>query len=135
MSETNGELRYFFVDEDDSIHRIPNARYYRIYNRTQPIALYAGKSLRFITAYVESDEEANEELVNVWFTRHQFDEQGLRDENGADRNLQGAMEGVSVFGKDDYLQELWEIEHHNPFCWTPTSELINRIRDAVRTKR
>jgi hypothetical protein len=50
MLEKSLNVRVFLFGGDDSLNRIPLARYQRIFNRGQPVALYAGKSLRFIEA-------------------------------------------------------------------------------------
>ena len=75
------------------------AKYQRIFNRVQPIALYAGKSLRFIEAITERDEDGKEELVNAYFMQHQFDEQGLWDADEKDRTMRGAVEAASASGE------------------------------------
>lgn len=135
MAEKNLKVRYFFVGEDESLNRIPLARYQRIFNRAQPIPLYAGKSLRFIEAVVEHDEEGNEELVNACFLRHQFDEHGLWDKNEKDQSMRGAMDGVSAVGKGAYMEDISRIEHIDPFRWKPTAELVERLLAALRTKK
>lgn len=130
MAEKNLKARYFFVGEDESLNRIPLARYQRIFDRAQPITLYAGKSLRFIEAIVERGEYGTEDLVNACFLRHQFDEQGLWDADEKVRTMRGAMEAASAVGKGPYMQNLYRAEHIDPFRWNPTSELLERLRDA-----
>jgi hypothetical protein len=134
MAHRNLKIRFFFVGEDDSLHRIPVARYERIFNRAQPIRLYAGKSLRFVEAVVQRDDNGNEELVNASFLRHQFDERGLWDTNEKDERMRGAVEAVSAVGKDAYMDELSRIEHIDPYRWKPTADLVERLFAAIRTK-
>jgi hypothetical protein len=121
--------------EDDSLNRIPLARYQRIFNRAQPVTLDAGKSLRFIEAIVERDDDGNEELVNASFLRHQFDEHGLWDKKEKDQRIRGVMEAVSAVGKGAYMEELSRIQHIDPFRWKPTAELVGRLLTAIRTKK
>ena len=135
MPRKTAKLRYFFVGEDDSLNRIYLTRYERIFDRTEPITLYAGKALRFIETFIECDEDGNEELLRAWFIRHQFDEQGLRDKNEKDRVMRGAMEGISIVGKQDYMEELHKAEHVDPFRWTPTPQMVERLKQAIRTKQ
>lgn len=135
MAGKNLKIRFFFVGEDNSLNRIPLARYQRIFNRAQPITLYAGKSLRFIEAIVERDDEGNEELINASFLRHQFDEHGLWDTQEKDQRMRGAMEAVSAVGKGAYMEELSRLEHIDPFRWKPTVELVERLVSAIRTKK
>jgi hypothetical protein len=135
MAEKSFKVRYFFVGEDEALHRIPLARYQRIFNRAQPITLYAGKSLRFIEAIVERAEDGTEELVNACFLRHQFDGQGLWDANEKDRSMRGAMEAVSAVAKGAYMEEISRTEHIDPFRWKPTAELVARLLHAIRTNK
>ena len=117
------------------MNRIPLARYQRIFNRAQPVSLYAGKSLRFIEAIVERDDDGNEELVNASFLRHQFDEHGLWDKSEKDQSMRGAIEAVSAAGQGAYIEEISRIEHIDPFRWKPTVELVERLVAAIRTKK
>ena len=135
MPKKTGKLRYFFVGEEDSLNQIYLTKYERIIDRTEPITLYAGKSLRFIETFLECDEDGNEELLRACFIRHQFDEQGLWVKNEKDRKMRGAMEGVSVVGKGCYTEELHKAEHVGPFRWTPTPEMVERLKQAIRTKQ
>jgi hypothetical protein len=135
MPKRTGKLRYFFVGDDDSLNRIYLTKYERIFDRTDPIILYAGKSLRFIETFLECDEDGNERLLHASFIRHQFDELGLWVEKEKDRTKRGAMEGVSFVGKGDYMEELHKAEHVDPFRWTPTPEMVERLKQAIRTKK
>ena len=119
MAEKNFKVRYFFVGEDESLNRIPLAKYQRIFNRAQPITLYAGKSLRFIEAIVERDEDGNEELVNACFLQHQFDEQGLWDKTKKIARIRGAMEAASAIGKGAYMQETLQSRTYRPIPMEP----------------
>jgi hypothetical protein len=118
-----------------SLNRIPLARYQRIFDRAQPITLYAGKSLRFIEAVVTRDKDGNEELVNACFLRHQFDEHGLWDEKEKDRSMRGAMDAASAVGKGAYMEEISRIEHITPFRWKPAAEMVEQLSVAIRTMR
>jgi hypothetical protein len=135
MPNKTGKLRYFFVGEDDSLNRIYLTKYERICDRAEPITLYAGKTLRFIETFIECDEDGNEELLRACFIRHQFDEQGLWDRHEKDGVMRGAMEGVSFVGKGDYMEELHKAEHVDPFRWTPTPQMVERLKQAIRTKQ
>jgi len=135
MPKKTGKLRYFFVGEDDSLNRIYLTKYERICDRAEPITLYAGKTLRFIETFIECDEDGNEELLRACFIRHQFDEQGLWDKHEKDGVMRGAMEGASFVGKGDYIEELRKAEHGDPFRWTPTPQMVERLKQAIRTKQ
>jgi hypothetical protein len=135
MPKHTGKLRYFFVGEDDSLHRIYLTKYERIFDRAEPIALYAGKSLRFIETFLECDEDGNEELLRAWFLQYQFDEHGLWDRNEKDHRMRSAKEGGALVGRDAYMLDFHKAEHLDPFRWTPTPEMMVRLKHAIRTKK
>lgn len=134
MGEMKQRMRYFFVDEDEVIHKIPFAKYERIFRRAQPIMLFAGRSVRFIEAHVEVDEGGVEHLSNAFFRRHGFDEQGLWDKREKQKSMLGAMEMLSLRGDADWT-EFYRSEHLDPFTWKPTPELIERLKAAVRDRK
>jgi hypothetical protein len=134
MDEMKQRLRYFFVDEEEVIHKIPFAKYERIFRRAQPIMLFAGRSVRFIEAHVEVDEGGVEHLVNAFFRRHDFDAEGLWDKKEKQKSMIGAMEMLSHVGDADWA-EFYKAEHLDPFTWKPTPDLIERLKEAVRDKK
>jgi hypothetical protein len=134
MDEMNRRTRYFFVDEDEVLHKVPIAKYERIFRRVQPILLFAGRSVRFIEAHVEMDEFGVEHLVNASFIRHGFDEEGFWNKKEKEKSMVGAMEMLSHFGNPDWT-EFYKVEHLDPFTWKPTPELIERLKEALRDKK
>src|SRR6185503_8759211 len=116
MGEIKRRARYFHVDEDEVLHKIPLAKYVRIFRRAQPVLLFAGCSVRFIEAYVEVDEFGIEHLVNASFMRHCFDAEGLWDKKEKEKRLVGAMEMLSHVGDADWA-EFYKAEHLDPFTW------------------
>lgn len=134
MAEMKQRLRYFFVDEEEEIHKVPFAKYERIFRRAQPIMLFAGRSIRFIEAHVEVDESGGEHLVNAFFRRHDFDAEGLWDKKEKHKSMIGAMEMLSHVEDADWT-EFYKVEHLDPFTWKPTANLIVRLREAVREKK
>jgi hypothetical protein len=62
MSTLKLKSPWFIVDEDERIHKAAVAEYNRIFERTQPIALFAGQSIRFINAAIEVND-VREELL------------------------------------------------------------------------
>jgi hypothetical protein len=136
MADKDFKIRYFFVDENESLHRIPLARYQRIFDRVQPIILYAGNLLRFIEAIVHRDEEGNETLVGACFLRHQFDEYGFWDEDDKELCVRGAMAAAWAGGTGTlYMQEIYRAEDIEPFRWNPAGELMDRLKEAIQTKK
>lgn len=54
------------------------------------------KSLKFIEASLQCEEDGNEEFVGATYMRHQFDAEGLWDTQEKDRMMVGAMEAASA---------------------------------------
>jgi hypothetical protein len=136
MSALKLKSLWFFVDEDERIHKIPVAKYNRIFDRTQPIALFAGQSIRFINARIEVDDIGEEHLWSPAFTRHKFDGHGLWEEQDKEKHLEGALEMVSVSlsGGDPDWEAFYKTEHPD-YHWKPTSELMDRLKEAIRTNK
>lgn len=134
MDEMKRRPLYFFVDEDEGLHKIPFAKYERIFRRTQPVTLFAGRFVRFIEAHVEVDEFGIEHLDHAAFMRHGFDAEGLWDKKEKEKSMVGAREMLSHFGNADW-REFYKAEHLDPFTWKPTADLIERLREAVRGKQ
>jgi hypothetical protein len=119
MVDKKRRLRMFFVDEEDSIHRFPLSKYSRIHGRTEPIYLFTGKTVHFIEAHVEVDENGEEQngeeqLVGAHFIKHTFDAKGLWDEDQKKQELVGAMEAAAHFGSSEW-NKIYRAEHIEPF--------------------
>jgi hypothetical protein len=136
MSALKLKSLWFFVDEDERIHKIPVAKYNRIFDRTQPIALFAGQSIRFINARIEVDDIGEEHLWSPAFTRHKFDGHGLWEEQDKEKHLEGALKMVSVSlsGGDPDWEAFYKTEYPD-YHWKPTPELMDRLKEVIRTNK
>ena len=123
-------LRYYWVDEDGQLHQIPQARYRRIFDRTEAIKLFAGKTIHFIEAYVEIDEHGNKQLSGAIFPLYHFDGGGLWREDQKVAEFHNAARVLSVFGQKDW-EELYQAEYIEPNRWKPTQQNIEHIRQAL----
>ena len=111
------------MDEEEVIHKIPFAKYERIFRRAQPIMLFAGRSVRFIEAHVDVDEDGVEHIVNVFFRRHGFDAEGLWDKNEKPKSMIGVVETLSHIGDADW------VESTKPSTLTLSPGSRNRFRN------
>jgi hypothetical protein len=134
MSNLKRKTIYFFMDEEEKLHRIPAAKYQRIFERTQPITLFAGQSIRFIEAYVQEYEAGVQSLIHAWFTLRDFDAQGLWDEEHKEKALEAAVAIIAHMDNPDW-REFFNAEPVDPFRWKSTPALIERLRKAIKTKR
>jgi hypothetical protein len=127
--------RVFHVDEDDGIHRVPWARFWRIYNRQEAVQLFAGKSIRFIEAITTADEHGLERILRASYQKVNFDKDGLWDTGQKRDELWEAMhQALGGSGKSDW-SELYRLEDLKPFRWKPTRDVIERLSEIVRLKK
>src|SRR5262249_48755890 len=113
MSKLKWKTIYFVVDEEENLHRIPAAKYQRIFERTQPITLFAGQSIRFIEACVQEYEAGVQSLMHAWFTLRDFNAQGLWDEEHKEKTLEAAVATVAHMNNPDW-REFFKGEHADP---------------------
>ena len=64
-----------------------------------------------------------------------FDEDGLWDKNEKHLRMRSAIEGGALVGRDAYMLDLYKAEHLDPFRWTPTPQMMVRLKHAIRTKK
>ena len=131
INDTKLMLRSYWVDEDEQLHRIPQARYTRIFDRAETIKLFAGKSIRFVQAYVQVDESGQNQLLSAAFLLHHFDGAGLWKEEQKASEFLNAAKVLDVFGQKDW-EELYQAEYIEPNRWKPTGQNIEDIRQALR---
>jgi hypothetical protein len=123
-------LWIYWIDEDEQLHRIPMARYTRIFNRTEPIKLFAGKSIRLIEAHVQIDEHGQKQLLSATLPLYHFDGAGLWKEDQKAAEFINAAKVLSVFGQKDW-EELYQAEYVEPNRWKPTRQNVEDITQAL----
>lgn len=123
-------VRSYWIDENEQLHRIPYARYTRIYNRTEAIKFFAGKSIRFILAFVEVDEQGQKQLISADFSLKHFDGAGLWREDQKEAEFRSGAKVLDVFGQKDW-EELYQAEYIEPHRWKPTRQNLEDIRQAL----
>ena len=119
--------RVFFVDENDRLHSIPQERYKRILQRTDPIYLYAGKTIRFIHIVVEVGDSQQPKVVTKEFGRYSFDTAGLLDQEKKTKQLLGAAKVLEVSEESDWA-EPYRFEYIEPHCWEPSKAILEQLR-------
>lgn len=122
--------RCYWVDEDEQLRRIPQARYARIFDRTETIKLFAGKSIRFVEAHVQVDENGQKQLLSATYLLQHFDESGLWKEDQKEAEFRNAAKVLDVFGQKDW-EELYQAEYIEPDRWKPTGQNREDIRQAL----
>jgi hypothetical protein len=128
------KLRYYWVDEDGELHRLSAARHQRIFDRSESVPLFAGKTINFIGACVVDNEYLQEELVDADFPIHSFDIEGKWCREQKRKVFQGAAKMLSCGPNEDW-QELYRYEFLEPHQWKPTELIMEKLRELIRTKK
>ena len=128
------KLHYYWVDEAGEMHKVFAARYQRIFNRTDFVRLFAGKTVNFIVACVSIDEYLQEDLVRADFTAHVFDADGKWCVEQKEKVFRGAAEMLSC-GGDETWQELYRREYLEPHQWKPTELMLEKLKKLIRTPK
>ena len=119
--------RIFFVDDDEQLHRIPQARYQRILDRTEAVYLYAGKTIRFIHVVVEVGISHQPKVVTKEFGRYSFDATGLLARDRKMKQLLGAAKVLEVSQESDWADP-YRCEYIEPHCWEPSKAILEQLR-------
>lgn len=123
--------RIFWVDEDEQLHRIPEARYHRIHNRTQAIYLFAGKTIRFVYVVVEIQESQALKVIAIEFNKYIFDAAGYQDQGQKMKQLLDAGKVLEVSEQSDW-QELYHMEYIEPHSWKPSEAILEQLRTVLQ---
>ena len=133
-------IRVFFIAEDDSLRRIPVARFDRLTRHppSERFPEYAGKLVKCATVVVETMDRRAVAITHIDYSFIGFDSQGYVD---ASRDLK-AMEIIRglapspfedepsnqvIRAKSRFLKKRYEHE----FKWVPSRELESAIIEAV----
>jgi len=133
-------IRVFIVEDDDTIKRIPLARYERLLNRDPDERLleYAGKRVRYALIVVDLFNRKPIEVVRDEYAYLEFDEEGRLKEPEFEN------EEISAFDMLDFSsveqQDRRVIDARHKFArkryfdknrWDPTDEIVTAIAEAI----
>ena len=132
--------RVFIVNNDDSLRRIPLARYTRLYNHDpgESIPEYAGKRVRCVMVILEVDRRIPLEILHVDYFFLPFDTGGRFDTAEEVRERESVGEMMETFydvpgtgnvipARAYFAKRRYEIKYK----WTPTPEIESAIVDAI----
>jgi hypothetical protein len=133
-------LRIFFVDDDDSLHRIPIARFNRLNKRdpAEHLPRFAGKRVRCAIVILETAGRDPLTIEDILYSIILFDKNGRIDTSRDQREMRLAAE-LMAFPDDeqkapqiiDAKQHFLKRQYAHEFKWKPTRELEEAIVEAV----
>jgi hypothetical protein len=132
--------RIFFIDDDDTMHRFPLAKFERL-RRGDPkesLPQYAGKRLRYALVVLEME---NRRPINIIMVQHSylyFDFEGRIDTSEREKAATLAVNMVPPSPKERQTGQVINAhhrfakkEHEHRYSWTPTPEIGESIVAAI----
>jgi hypothetical protein len=132
--------RIFFVNEDDSLLRLPLTRYERLLQRDpeERFPQYAGKRIRYILAVVDLLNRRPVEILRVKYSHLYFDSDGLIEPDKRSKEIRRYFD---IFPSEPIIRYPWdpvrpkrtlpEKSYRGEYNWTPTAEIENAILKSV----
>ena len=128
-------LRVFFMEEDETVVKIPLSKFQRFYDGDPNTAFpdYAGKVIRCAMAHLELDNRQPVGIHHIDFMKVYIDPEGRRDQEKAHEEfrlansfLEGSMrdEEAKVISIEPYLARKRLKEY---FRWMPTESQISAV--------
>jgi transposase len=133
-------LRVFIVEDDDTIKRLPLARYERLLKRDPDERLleYAGKRLRYALIVVDLVNRRPIEVVRDEFAYLDFDEDGRFKEPEHDKGESSALDMLDFFSLKQQDKRVIDARHKfarkryfDKNRWEPTDEIVAAIAEAI----
>ncbi len=133
-------FRFFIVDDDDSLHRIPMARLNRLLNFDphECFPEYAGEKKRCALIVLEVEGKIPPEIDHVDYIMLSFDAKGRIDKSELDRASHLAVQSFSPELKDeqsgnviDARRQFYRRRYENEVRWHPTLDIEYAIGKAI----
>lgn len=132
-------LRIFLVDDDDSLRRLPLARYERLLRGEagESLPQYAGRRVRYVLVSVDVVNRKPVEIVHVQHSMLAFDSKGRLDQVDRKRKAKLAIDLLPALSGDDPEQVI-DARHRfakkrydSEYRWEPTPKVRAAIMNAI----
>jgi hypothetical protein len=128
------------INDDDSIRRLPLAKYERLMNRDsiERIPEYAEKRVRYAEVALDLEQRKPVEILRIEYFLMTFDSTGRIDRAERDKESQLAMDVLPTcyLNKEngnvvDARHVFAKRQYDHRYRWTPTPEMEQKILDFV----
>jgi hypothetical protein len=125
-----------FIDEDDTIQKISNAKIKKLFNYEIGLPKYANKKIRTVHAIVESQGNEITGILQIWYNILTLDNQGKLDQNDMEQYKKLIINSAFSFSEENknnsniidaseyFLTKRIEREYN----WNPSTELETKIK-------
>jgi len=133
-------IRVFIVEDDDTIKRLPLARYERLHkwDPDERLSKYAGKRVRYALIVVDLVNRRPIEIVKDEFGFLDFDDVGRLKVVEHEEQESLAFDMLAPLLSDQTNSRVIDTRHKfakkryfNKFSWTPTDEIVVGIAEAI----
>jgi len=135
-------IRIFIVEDDDTVKRLPLARYERLLNRDpdERLSKYAGKRVRYALIVVNLVNRRPIEVVRDEYAYLDFDKEGRFKEPVYEEVESSALDMLDVLSLEEQKKDRRVIDARHKFAskryfdknrWQPTDEIITVIADTI----
>ena len=136
-------LRIFIVNDDDSLKRLSQAKFYRLAERDpkEKLPQYADKRIRYAIVYLDFVNRKPTEIVSIQYSMFSFDSDGRLDKVEFERERKLGFEVILDPGTDprptkvvDARQRFAMKSFYDRYTWKPSPDIEAAIVDAVFDK-
>jgi len=133
-------MRIFIINDDDSLRRLPNAKYERMLrgDPNEPLMQYADKRIRYALVVVETENRKPNKIIRIQYSYLFFDSEGFLDTQERERAMQIGVNMVPPYvdeGKNSTVinahYKFARKSHKDRYRWIPSRELEEAIIKAV----
>ena len=133
-------IRIFIVEDDDTIKRLPLARYERLLKRDpdERLSRYAGKRVRYALIVVDLVNRKPIEVVRDEYAYLDFDEEGRFKEPAYEKEDSSAFDMLDFFSIEQQDKRVIDARHKfarkryfDKHRWEPTDEIVTAIAEAI----
>jgi hypothetical protein len=138
-------VRVFFIDNNDQLHRIPQARFDRLVLRgdsSERFPEFAGQRVRYALVFVELESRVPVAIKYVDYSILPLDEEGKMDSTEEARVRRLGVDMLSSYlseTKDksviDASHRFYKKQHDHEFRWQPSQEVERAIAQAIFSKK
>ena len=132
--------RVFFINEDDTLRRIPLARYERLLRNdsAESFPEHKDKKVRNALAFVECYNREPYELIAIQYSILSFDAEGRIDERETEKEMKLGAEMIMPVESEPGAPNVVDAtgrfaikKYHDRYSWTPTQEIETAIFKAI----
>ncbi len=132
--------RFFIIEKDHSLRRVPFVRYNRLLKREpeETFAKYAGKRIRYALVVLELSNRKPVKIVESQYAVLTLDENGRIDAEEFDQELRLGIQMVTPLDSNRNHSNVIDAKHRfamkrfqNRYLWKPTRGIKAAIAKAI----